>query len=56
VIFVEKYLLTSRDFRKLDAIVVSVTEKDFQFVVRKQRPMPEQEKVLRKLLLIRRNN
>ena len=35
------------DFRRLDAIVVSVTEKDFRFVVRKQRPMQEQEKVRR---------
>jgi hypothetical protein len=36
--------------------VVSVTEKDFQFVVRRQRPTHVQEKVLREQLLIRRNN
>ena len=39
--------ITSRDFRKSDAIEESVTEKDFRFVVRRQRPMQEQEKVLR---------
>ena len=33
--------------QELDAIVVSVTEKDFRFVVRKQRPTLEQEKVRR---------
>ena len=43
----ERSLLTSRDFRKSDAIEESVTEKDFRFVVRRQRPMQEQEKVLR---------
>ena len=37
----------TRDFRKSDAIEESVTEKDFRFVVRRQRPMQEQEKVLR---------
>ena len=41
---------------KSDAIVESVIEKDFRFVVRKQRPMQEQEKVLRELLQTRRNN
>jgi hypothetical protein len=40
----------------LDAIVVSVIEKDFQFVVRKQRQTQELEKVLREQLQIRRNN
>jgi small subunit ribosomal protein S13 len=35
------------NIKRLDAIVVSVTEKDFRFVVRKQRPMQEQEKVRR---------
>ena len=47
VILEERSLLTSRDFRKSDAIEESVTEKDFRFVVRRQRPMQEQEKVLR---------
>ena len=47
VIFVEKSLSTSRDYRKSDAIEESVTEKDFRFVVRRLRQMQEQEKVLR---------
>ena len=36
-----------RDYRRLDAIVVSVIEKDFLFVVRRQRQTQEQEKVLK---------
>jgi hypothetical protein len=40
----------------LDAIVVSVTERDFLFADRRQRPTQEQEKVLRELLQIRRND
>ena len=47
MIFVEKSLSTSRDYRKSDAIEESVTEKDFRFVVRRLRQMQEQEKVLR---------
>ena len=43
----ERSLLTSRDYRKSDAIEESVTEEDFRYVVRRQRQMPEQEKVLR---------
>ena len=35
--------------------VVSVTEKDFRFVVRRQRQTQEQEKVLREQLQTRRN-
>ena len=46
VIFVEKLRLTSRDYRKLDATEVFVTERDFRFVVRRQRLTQEQEKVL----------
>ena len=38
--------LTSRDYRKLDATEVFVTERDFRFVVRRQRLTQEQEKVL----------
>ena len=40
----------------MDAIVVSVIEKDFQFVVRRQRLTLELEKVLREQLQTRRNN
>ena len=47
MIFVEKSLSTSRDYRKSDATEVSVIEKDFQFVVRRLRQMLELEKVLR---------
>ena len=38
---------TVEDYRKSDAIEESVTEKDFQFVVRRLRQMLELEKVLR---------
>jgi hypothetical protein len=41
VIFVEKSLLTSRDYRKSDVTEEFVIERDFQFVVRIQRIMPE---------------
>ena len=41
--------LNIKRYRKLDATEVSVIEEDFQFVVRIQRTMPEQEKVLREL-------
>ena len=51
-----KSLLTSRDYRKSDATEESVIEKDFLFVDRRQKQMPEQEKVRRELLLIRKNN
>ena len=37
----------SRDYRRLDAIVVSVIEKDFLFVVRRQRQTQEHVKVRR---------
>ena len=39
--------LNIKRLRRLDAIVVSVIERDFQFVVRRQRPTLEQERVLR---------
>ena len=38
-----------RDLKKSDATVESVTEKDFRYVVRKQRLMQEHAKVLREL-------
>ena len=44
VIFVERSQLISRDYRKLVATEASVTEKVFQFVVRRQRQTREQEK------------
>mgnify|MGYP007093978845 CR=1 FL=1 len=47
MIFVEKSPSTLRDYRKSDVIEESVTEKDFQFVVRRLRQMLELEKVLR---------
>ena len=37
----------SRDYRRSDATEVSVTEKDFRYVVRRQRPTQEPEKVRR---------
>ena len=52
-IFVERSLLTLRDYRKSDVFVVSVTERDFLFVVRRQRQTQEQENI--KCIKERRN-
>ena len=48
MIFVERSLLISRDYRKLVATEASVTEKVFQFVVRRQRQTQELVRVLRR--------
>ena len=47
--------MTSRDFRRSDAIVVSVIEKVFRFVDRRQRQTQELARVQSVQLLIRRN-
>ena len=45
-----------RDCRKSAATEASVIVKAFRFVVRRQRPTQEPEKVLRELLQTRKNN
>ena len=51
----ERSLSTSRDFRRSDAIVESVTEKVFRFVDRRQRQTLEHVRVQSAPLQIRKN-